>query len=75
MAHPDFAKAWLAQRELGARAVSAIEEDDLRGLGDDRARVLSDALLAAVDLAAIAPARLSWSGLVAQQQWFARSRR
>jgi hypothetical protein len=72
---PPFAVAWLRQRELGATAVAAIEEDELRRLDGDEALRLADALLAATPREAIDPSRRTSSGFVEQQRLFARARR
>jgi hypothetical protein len=72
---PSFAVAWLRQRELGAVAVAAIEEDELRKLDDDTALRMADALLAATPREAIEPSRHTSSGLVEQQRLFSRARR
>lgn len=72
---PPFAKEWLRQRDLGAKAVAEIEATELSQLTDAEALRLSHALLDAVPLDAIDESRRTWSGFVEQQRWFARARR
>jgi len=67
--------AWLRQREAGAVALAAIEDDELRTLGTAEALVLSEALLAATPIASLAEARWRTSGLVEQQRLFMLARR
>lgn len=74
-AQPQFARAWLRQREAGASAVAAIEAEELRRLDPAEALRLADALLAATPTDSIAPSRQGSSGLVEQQRLFARARR
>ena len=75
MALPAHARAWLRQRDLGAVALAAIEDDDLRQLDVAAALAQSEVLLAATPLNAIAVERRSTSGFVEQQRLFARARR
>jgi hypothetical protein len=75
MALPAHAQAWLQQRELGARAVAAIEDDELRNLDAVTALAQSEALLAATPLSSVSEERRATSGFVEQQQLFARARR
>jgi hypothetical protein len=72
---PPHARAWLAQREAGARAVAEIEARELRELGEATALAQSDALLAAAPVAMMSASRRTTSGFVEQQRLFARSRR
>jgi hypothetical protein len=71
-AHPDYALAWLRQREAGWRQIEIIEEDDLRRLDSATALVHADALLAAMPLDALPEERRFSSGLVEQQRLFIR---
>jgi hypothetical protein len=72
---PAFARAWLQQRQSGHAAVAAVEAAELRRLTDADAIRYADALLAAVPPMTPADSRWSTSGLVEQQQQFARARR
>lgn len=74
MALPAHALAWLKQRELGAVALAAIEDNELRDLDATAALAQSEALLAATPLDTVAE-RQSTSGFVEQQRFFARARR
>jgi hypothetical protein len=60
---------------LGAVALAAIEDDELRHLDVATTLAQSEALLAATPLDAIAEERRSTSGFVEQQRLFARTRR
>lgn len=71
MALPAHARAWLRQRELGAIAVAAIEDAELRQLDATAALAQSEMLLAATS----STERRSTSGFVEQQRIFARARR
>jgi hypothetical protein len=75
MSLPAHARAWLEQRDAGAIAVAAVEEGELRNLGEDEALAQSEALLMATPLEALSEERRSTSGLVEQQRLFARARR
>ena len=75
MALPDHARAWLAQRQLGAIEIAAVEASELREMTDATARAQSEALL---ELAATKPyprERVTSSGIIEQQRLFARARR
>ncbi len=72
MALPAHARAWLRQRELGAIAVAAIEDAELRQLDAAAALAQSEVLLAAVSLNVVTEERRSTSGFVEQQRIFAR---
>ncbi len=69
------ALAWLRSREAGHAAVALVEADELRSLDPRTALAQSDALLSLAAAAAPDPERLAFSGLVVQQQLFARARR
>ena len=75
MALPAHALTWLRQREAGAVAVAAIEDAELRGLGDASALAQSEALLSAMPVTSLIAERRLTSGFVEQQRIFARARR
>jgi hypothetical protein len=75
MGFPAHARAWLRQRELGAVALAAIEDDELRHLDVAAALAQSEALLAATPLDAVTEERRLRSGFVEQQRLFGRARR
>jgi hypothetical protein len=72
---PEFARAWLRQRDAGAAAVAAVEERELANLEDTDALRLADALLSAVPTDAMGNDRRATSGLIEQQRQFARARK
>jgi len=71
---PPFARAWLRQRELGAAAVEAIEDAELRQLDAATALAQTEMLLSAVRLDDLPEERRISSGFVEQQRLFARAR-
>jgi hypothetical protein len=71
---PAFAAAWLRQRDEGARAVAAIEAEELKQLTSAQALAQADALLAAVPLETALDRRVT-SGFVEQQRLFCRARK
>jgi hypothetical protein len=73
--HPEFAKAWLAQRRAGDAAVARVNEQELASLSDEAALAQSDALLQAGAECAQDPDRATFSGFVIQQRLFALARR
>lgn len=75
MALPPFARSWLLQRELGATALQAIEDADLRRLAPETARAQTEMLLSAVQLDDLPEERRTSSGFVEQQRLFARARK
>lgn len=60
---------------LPAVAVAAIEDAELRGLGDASALAQSEALLSAMPVTSLIAERRLTSGFVEQQRIFARARR
>jgi hypothetical protein len=72
---PPFARSWLQQRELGASALQAIEDAELRRLDPATALAQTEMLLSAVRLADLPEERRISSGFVEQQRLFARARR
>lgn len=72
---PEFAEAWLQQRERAAVEVAQVEDEELRRLDDPEALRLSDALLAAAPIEQMVADRKTTSGFVEQQRLFARARR
>jgi len=72
---PEFAEAWLRQRERAAVEVAQVEDEELRRLDDPEALRLSDALLAAAPIEQMVADRKTTSGFVEQQRLFARARR
>ncbi len=75
MALADHARAWLAQRQLGAIEVAAVEASELREMSDATARAQSEALLELAATKPYPPERVTTSGFVEQQRLFARARR
>jgi hypothetical protein len=75
MVLPAHARAWLRQREVGAVALAAIEDAELRQLDAAAALAQSEALLSATPLHSITEERRSTSGFIEQQRIFARARR
>ena len=72
---PPFARSWLQQRALGASALQAIEDAELRRLDPATALAQTEMLLSAVRLADLPEERRTSSGFVEQQRLFARARR
>jgi hypothetical protein len=72
---PSFARSWLRQRELGAAALQAIEDGELRQLDPAAALAQTEMLLSAVRLDDLPEERRTSSGFVEQQRLFARARR
>jgi hypothetical protein len=72
---PPFARSWLQQRELGATALQAIEDAELRRLDPATALAQTEMLLSAVRLDDLSEERRTSSGFVEQQRLFARARR
>ena len=73
-AQPSFAAAWLQQRMAGARAVTEVEDAELRALSPEEALHQSDALLALAP-SDLPPERTYGSGIVEQQRLLLRARR
>jgi hypothetical protein len=72
---PPYARAWLHQRDTGAKAVATIEAAELQALDTAHALEQADALLSATPIDEVAPSRRTTSGLIEQQRLFARARR
>ena len=72
MALTDHARAWLAQRQLGAIEIAAIEARELRELDDATALAQSEALLELAATEPYPPERITSSGIVEQQRLFSR---
>lgn len=70
---PPFARSWLQQRELGATALQAIEDAELRRLDPATALAQTEMLLSAVRLDDLSEERRTSSGFVEQQRLFARA--
>jgi hypothetical protein len=75
MTAPPFARAWLRQRELGAVALQALEDAELRQLDLATALAQTEMLLSAVRLDDLPEERRISSGFVEQQRLFARARK
>lgn len=75
MALPPHARAWLAQRRSGIRALEELEARELRSLDAATALAYSDALLAAAPIAVMNEPRRATSGFIEQQRLFRRARR
>lgn len=72
---PAFARAWLQQRQAGARAVAAVEAEELRSRSAADALRDAEALLSAAPIALMLEGRHATSGLVEQQRLFLLARR
>jgi hypothetical protein len=73
MPQPEFARAWLRQREAGAAAVAEVERRELVALDDETVLAHIEAVLS-MPMPALTEARRTSSGFVEQQRLFARSR-
>jgi hypothetical protein len=63
---------WLETWRQAGADLEERRRQDLRELSPERARLYTEAVLAAVSLGDLPQSRRRWSGLVAQQKLFAR---